>query len=184
MKLLPKVLLSLLFVAVCLYMGAYLLPKQYEVTHAELMDDDPSQIYPLISNPTEWEKWSAWNKENDPSLIHMYGGPLAGAGARHRWSGDKVGSSEMIFTQSLEAEMLGYEQMQDDDTLKTKGKILLRKAAEGTEVVWTQVSPLNNHPIALVKGLWQKRKAQKDLQQSLAGLKTLVYNNSKKRAAK
>ena len=90
----------------------------------------------------------------------------------------------MIFTQSIEAELLAYEQVQQGDSLKVQGTIALQKISDGTQVTWKQVTPLANNPVALLRGAFRKYKAEKELQQSLHGLKNFVNSASKRRASK
>lgn len=185
MKLLIKVFLSLLIIVAAFVTVAYFsLPKKSEIKLSIYIDATPEQIYPFINNPTEWEHWSAWNKTKDPTIIHMYGGPWSGAGASHRWSGDKTGNSMMVFKESISPSSLQYEQTQDSSPHKTIGSFELEEVAGRTRVVWHQVTPFENTPMAVLMGNWRKQKTEEELTESLRGLQTLVSKNTLKRAAK
>lgn len=175
----------LLIVAASLCTVAYYtLPKELGVKLSIVIDAAPEQIYPYLNNPAEWERWSAWNKANDPTMIHMYGGPWSGTGAIHRWSGDKAGNSFMVFKETVSPALLLYEQTMEGYPFPTLGTFELEKIAGGTQVTWQQQTPLADNPLALISGIWKKKKAEKELQAGLNGLKTLVDTSTKKRASK
>ncbi|QCR21297.1 SRPBCC family protein [Pontibacter sp. SGAir0037] len=185
MKLLLKLFLLLLLLAAALSAYAYyFLPRQTEVRQAIFIEATPEQVYRYIHNPTQWELWTPWNKANDPSLIHMYGGPWSGAGATHRWSGDKFGNSFILFVESNSPVSLRYEQTIEGTPYKTSGAFQLEKAGDSTQVVWLQTTPLANNPLALVQGAWRKKRIEEEMAAGLNGLKALVVKNSTKRASR
>ncbi len=185
MKLLIKVFLSLLvLVAALVAIAFYTLPKHSEVKMSIYIEATPEQVYPFINNPTKWEHWSAWNKTYDPTIIHMYGGPWAGTGASHRWSGDKIGNSLILFTESVSPALLQYEQTSDNSPYKITGSFELEEVAGRTRVVWQQVTQFENTPIAVLVGNWRKQKTERELTQGLRGLQLLVEKSTTKSAAK
>jgi uncharacterized protein YndB with AHSA1/START domain len=110
------VLVSLLVAATAVYFGSFLLPDSYEVSKSIVVKAKPEQVFPYLNNPTQWEKWNAWNREYDPTMIRLYGGPMTGKGASQQWNGDKVGMVQMHFTESTPPSQLYYKQ-------QTKGEL-------------------------------------------------------------
>ncbi len=166
-----------------IYGAAYFLPNRYEISQTQLIDAAPEQVFSYLNNPTEWPKWTVWTKQNDPTLIHMYGGPLAGVGARQSWSGDEMGESEIVFTQSTSPSILAYDQTSSDES-RNQGTFTLEEASGGTQLSWVQVTELPDKPLAKLAGVWQKYKTEQELKQSLLNLKDLMHQNNIKRASK
>ncbi|MFD2244960.1 SRPBCC family protein [Pontibacter ruber] len=177
------VLMSLLTVVAALFSASYLLPVQCDVVRSRVMNASPDQVYPYLNNPTEWEKWSVWNKSYDPSMIHMYGGPLTGKGARLNWSGDKIGDGQIEFTESVSPTLLRYQQTIEGDHHETQGYFSLEKVNGGTRVIWQKHTALEDNPIARIEGFLRKKKLEVELEQSLAGLDSVVTAKTGKKGA-
>lgn len=184
MKLLPKVLFSLLLTIVAVLAGTYLLPDRVEVEQAVVLDAPPEQVYLYLENPAEWENWSVLNKQEDPSMIHLYGGPSRGKGARLQWSGDVVGEGKLVFTESNSPVSLTYLQTENSRPGPLHGSFSLSAVSGGTRVVWKQSAGLEENPVARLWGVMHRYKKQNEVEKGLSGLKTLLLNNSKKKAEK
>ena len=184
MKLLLRITIVLVVLAAGLFWFSTTLPREINIKHSVLIKASPDQVFAYLNNPTDWKNWSVWNKAYDPSMIYMYGGPQRGVGARQSWSGDINGNWQMIFTQSIEPDSLGYELTQQGSPFKTKGNFILEKAASGTKVTWIQTTPLEDSPLAVYKGKWLQSKTEKELQQSLANLQTLLSATTNASASK
>jgi uncharacterized protein YndB with AHSA1/START domain len=184
MKLLFKILGVLLLLVSGLYVFGYFLPKQIKVKHTRTINARPDLVFPLINNPTNWARWSPWSKTYDPSLIHLYGGPVSGVGARHNWYGDLAGNWQMVFTQSTEPDSLTYELKQSQESGTATGSFKLIATKTGTEVTWQHIKPLEDNPVALYKGAWQNYKLEQDFKTGLNNLQVLLqgtqHNTAKK----
>lgn len=185
MKLLFKVLLPLpVLLAAAAGAAYYLLPAELEVQQTIVLQAPPEEVYALLDNPMEWQKWSVLNKQEDPSLIHLYGGPMAGTGARMQWSGDRVGNGQVVFTESISPSSLSYRQSENGAAENILGSFTLAPVAGGTQVVWRQQAAVGQNPWQKLLGAVQKYRKQDEVEKGLLGLKTLLLNNSKKKAAK
>ena len=184
MKLTIKILLALLGLVAIATGVSYQLPKQCMAEKVMLVPASPDQVFIYLENPTEWERWSPWNKKYDPTMIQLLGGPLRGAGARITWNGDKIGSRQMILTDSKSPSRLEYEITQDRQLYKTTGTFELTATATGTRVHWRERTPLQDSPVDLVKGAWQQYVADKEMEEGLLGLKALVEQRSKRSATR
>ncbi|MEJ8801806.1 SRPBCC family protein [Pontibacter sp. H249] len=181
MRLLKIVILALMLLAIALFGASYQLPLQIEVEQSMVLDAKPEQVYTLLANPTEWEQWNPVNTNTDPSMIRMYSGPMAGSGARMQWSGDKVGTGEVVFTESVSPERLTYTQSDKTTSEITKGSFLLEQTEGGnTKLLWQQTATVKDEPIARLVGAWQKYKKQEEIDKGLTGLQNIIL----KRAAK
>lgn len=185
MKLLLKICIACMVVlAIGLVGFSYTLPRQALVLQHITIPASPEQVFPYLNNPTDWKRWSAWNKTYDPTLIYMYGGPLTGVGARQSWSGDKTGNWQMVFTHSAAPDSLRYDLKEPGTAIVTKGMFTLVKTAEGTQLTWQQVTPVEDNILALYKSVWHNYKTRQQVQQGLANLKSLIgdtnHNTAKK----
>lgn len=185
MKLLLKICAVLLAVLAVGVIGvSYKLPREAVIKQSILINASPDKIFPLLNNPTEWKRWSAWNTTYDPTLIYMYGGPLSGAGARQSWSGDKTGTWQMVFTNSAAPDSLAYDLKQQGQTIITKGTFILQKTDNGTLVTWQQTTPIEDNILALYKGVWLTYKSDKELKMGLSNLNALVTDTKHTTAKK
>lgn len=184
MKLLTIVFLSLLILSAVLAGASYLLPTQLEVRQSIVLAAPPEEVYAHLNNPVEWEKWTVLNKQADPSMIYLYGGPMEGTGARMQWSGDKVGNGQIIFTENTSPSSLLYLESGGDDTSRLQGSFSLEPVAGGTELVWRQQAAYGDKPWDRVYCMLRTYKKREEAEKGLLGLKTLLLNNSKKKAFK
>jgi hypothetical protein len=182
MKLLLRVSLSLLFLAAALCAVSYLLPTKCEVVRTIVVKAAPERVFPYLNNPTEWKNWSAWNRTYDPTMIHMYSGPISGTGAIHTWSGDRIGNGQMVVTQSILPSQLDYQMTREGEENLTKGSFLLAKVNGGTLIIWKQTTPLAANPLARLVGAYRKYKLESELDQGLTGLQQLYVTKSKRTA--
>lgn len=185
MKLSPKLLLPVPLVLAALVGASYcFLPTTYEVRQTIFVEATPAEIYPLLDNPTHWQEWSVLNKQTDPSMIHLYGGPMTGTGARLQWSGDKVGEGAMLVTESISPSSLAYKLHEKTSQESSLGFFSLVPVAGGTQVTWRVQAVAGQKPWERMRGAWRKQKQQAEIEKGLLGLKTLLQNNSKKKPAK
>ncbi|MBF8962431.1 SRPBCC family protein [Pontibacter sp. FD36] len=167
------VLVSLLIASAAVYLGSFLLPDSYEVRRSIVVNARPEQVFTYLNNPTEWEKWNAWNKAYDPTMIRLYGGPLTGKGAYQEWNGDKVGMVKVHFTDSTPPTELYYKQLTKGEDFETIGIFSLEPLEEGTRVVWQQRSKVAGDPYNKYRGFFKKLKTEQETEQSLLSLKAL-----------
>ena len=83
--------LLLLFIVIGL-----LLPQSYNVTKSININANTHIVKPLITDFSQWHKWSPW-KKLDPSVEFSLGEPSTGVGAHQSWQ-SKWGAGEMTTT--------------------------------------------------------------------------------------
>lgn len=184
MKLLLKICVAVCAViAVALIGLSYKLPRQAFVSQSIELDAAPDKVFPYLNNPTDWPRWSPWNKTYDPSVIYLYGGPLTGTGARQSWNGDKTGNWQMVFTNASAPDSLTYDLKEAGKATVTKGVFILELTATGTKLTWQQTTPVEDTMLELYKAAWQNYKTEQQVQQGLQNLKALV-SDTKQNTAK
>ncbi|WP_266205600.1 SRPBCC family protein [Pontibacter kalidii] len=174
MKLFRIVLIALPVSAALIIGASHFLPSEIVVQQSVFLQQAPEEVYPYLNNPTEWQNWSVLNKAHDPSMIHLYGGPVQGKGARLQWSGDRVGDGQLIFTESIQPTTIAYRQSQPDDTAAILGVFTLQAHNGGTQLVWQQQTTLRQNPMAKLLGVLQKYRMQQEAERGLQGLQKLL----------
>jgi uncharacterized protein YndB with AHSA1/START domain len=167
------VLMSLLVAATAVFAGSLLLPYTYEVSRSIVVHAKPEQVFPYLNNPTEWEKWNAWNKTYDPTMIRLYGGPLTGRGAYQEWNGDRIGQVKMRFTDSNPPAQLYYTQQTKGEEFEGMGIFSLEPVEGGTKVVWQQKNRVADDLYHKYRGFFLKLKTEQEAEQSLLSLKSI-----------
>jgi len=65
-----------------------LLTGNYIIERSVIIDEPVQNIYPLVANFQNWEKWYPW-KEMDTDIILSYQGTMSEPGAKMAWEGPK-----------------------------------------------------------------------------------------------
>ena len=118
--------------------------KPFTVTRSTEIAAPADAIYPLLSDFRRWPQWSPWERL-DPAMEHVYEGTESGAGAIHRWRGNrKAGEGRAEITAATEPS----EVVRDLEFLKPfKARNVvtytLEPAGEGTRVTWRMDGELN-----------------------------------------
>ncbi|MDO6391387.1 SRPBCC family protein [Pontibacter sp. BT731] len=167
-------LVSLLVASAAVVLGSFLLPDSYEVRRSLVINAKPEQVFPYLNNPTKWEEWNSWNKDYDPTMIRLYGGPLSGKGAHQEWNGDRVGTVKILFTESTAPSELYYKQQTKGEEFETIGIFSLEPLEDGTRVVWHQKSRVADDLYNRYRGFFKKIKTETEAEQSLLSLKELL----------
>jgi len=128
------------------------LPSAAHVERTILVKGSPENVYRLVTNLKEWEKWSPWHKI-DPKMELTYGEKFEGQGGWYSWKSenDNVGNGKLTI---LEASP-GYVKTEMDfmENGKAIGGFTLTPKPEGTEVKWTMDSDAGWNLIARYFGL-------------------------------
>ena len=75
-------------------------PDTYTVTRTATVAAPPEQVFGLVNDFHQWEKWSPWGKI-DPNMKTIYEGAAAGSGAIYKWAGNSdVGEGQMTILES------------------------------------------------------------------------------------
>lgn len=97
---LKKILLVVLAIVVVFLLVVAAQPSSYTVTRSATINAPPEQVFPLVNDFHEWDKWSPWAKL-DPNMQTTYSGAGDGEGAVYSWTGnDDVGEGRMTILRS------------------------------------------------------------------------------------
>lgn len=140
-----KVLLGLLAVFVVVVLGvlgmAMTKPDNAHIERSAVIAAAPADIMPLLSNFTEFVKWSPWSQV-DPTQTTTFSDPPHGDGAWYAWKGnDQVGEGKMTTlaltdtSMKLKLEFFAPWQAQSEVTYT------LAPEGDGTKVTWAYDEP-------------------------------------------
>ncbi|HZZ78088.1 MAG TPA: SRPBCC family protein [Gemmataceae bacterium] len=80
---------------------AALQPAEYTISRSITIDAPPEQVFPMVNDFRNWEKWNPFLKM-DPSSAITISTPSAGKDATYQWKGnDQVGEGKMIILDSV-----------------------------------------------------------------------------------
>ncbi|MGC3966752.1 MAG: SRPBCC family protein [Pirellulales bacterium] len=104
-----KFLFVLLLGAVGTVLGlAAILPEDFRISHAVVIDAPPAAVFEQVNDLHNWEKWSPWLKM-DPETGKKYEGPAAGEGAVFAWTSKKLGDGRMKIVKSRPDSLIDFD---------------------------------------------------------------------------
>jgi ribosome-associated toxin RatA of RatAB toxin-antitoxin module len=133
-----SIALFLLFIVAILFIG-YFLPKNDSVDVTKTISCPPNQVYTMVNNLKNWEKWSPW-MEKDPTMKLSYNDSTSNAGAYYTWAGNSdVGFGKLAIVSNTENQqinmMLNYA---DHDAAACAFNIEPNES--GSKIVWSVVA--------------------------------------------
>jgi len=178
MKFLRRLLIALVGLAIIVIVVGFFLPDQAHVERSIEMSARPAEVYKLVSNFHEFNKWSPWYKL-DPDAQYVYEGPDSGVGAKMSWHSEKpevgAGSQEI-----LEAEphtwVKSLLDFGEQGTAFATFKI--EPVGEGSHVTWGLDSEFGYDILGRYFGLLFERLIGPDYELGLANLKNLAESQS------
>jgi hypothetical protein len=150
-----------------------LLPQSYSVSKSINITARAASVKPLISDFSQWYKWSPW-KKIDPTIEFQLGEPSAGVGAHQSWQ-SKWGTGEMTLSTLTDSTIVINILFADEHIIT--GDILFVEHANSVTVTFNvqgqATLPLLSGYIALLSE-WLLKNA---LAQGLNNLKTVAQLN-------
>jgi len=150
-------------------------PDTLTVTRSLEMPVPPGQVFPLVNDLHQMQKWSPWAKL-DLQATNSFAGPESGTGAVFRWSGNSnVGEGSMEITDSVPDQqvdiLLSFVQpFQSQNNVS----FTFEPQGDGTLVTWTMTGEANL--VTKVLGLFV------DMSQMVGGQFEEGLNNLKQEA--
>jgi effector-binding domain-containing protein len=173
MKTLKKIFLVIVITVVVLVIVAYLLPKTYHIERSAVMKGDKSLIYDLTANLNKWDLWAPW-RQVDTAAVYELVGKDEQVGTLRKWDGKVIGNGQMVLTQLVPGELVGYDLSFQHGKYQSKGKITIEAAGDSNKVAWIDEGDLGYNPMARYMGLFMKKMLAPDFDKGLAKLKKVV----------
>ena len=169
-----KIALFAALLAVVVFGGGFLLPRQVHVERSAVVDARPATVHVLLNGFRIYNTWSPWF-ELDPQAKYTVSGPDAGVGAKLAWASDKkdVGSGSQVIVESRAPELV--KTALDFGGMGTAtSEFRLTPEGEGTRIVWGLDSDMGAGPIGRWSGLLMDRMVGKDFEKGLAALQKVA----------
>jgi uncharacterized protein YndB with AHSA1/START domain len=173
MRWVKRIALTLVAIVVLLLGIGLILPSTFKVQRSVDVAAPPDKIYPLIADPREWKKWSAWNAR-DPAMKIVYSGPSSGTGAKWTWQSASEGNGEMTFTSVVPNQRVDYSLYFPDFGMRSAGEVKLEPAGQGTRVTWTNQGDVGSSPINRYFAQAMDRLVGPDFEAGLKNLKAIA----------
>ncbi len=179
MKIIRKLMVAMLALLVLLVVIGLFLPQQATMRRDILIKASPAQIYAVLVNPRDFNKWSPW-ADIDPDAKYTYFGADTGVGAGMRWSSDDAhvgtGSSKIIQVDPNRRVRL---ELDFSDQGLNWSEYRLNPEGHETRVTWEFEMHAGMNPIQRWFGLFIDKLVGPSYERGLKNLKALV----EKRAA-
>ncbi len=169
MKILKRIVVAVLGIALLLVLGSFFLPSAWKVERAVTIQAPPAAVFPYVNSLKRWPDWTIWY-EREPGIQAVYEGPEAGVGAVSRWQG-KDGAGEMRILESRPDQAMRYELSFNHGEFKLQGEFLLTSDGPATLVTWKTGGDVGLNPLGRYFALLLDRWTGRDFEQSLLKLK-------------
>jgi uncharacterized protein YndB with AHSA1/START domain len=172
---LKKIALALVVVIVGILVFAATKPDVFHVERSAVINAPSEQIYPLLSDFHQWNRWSPW-EELDPGMTRTHSGAPSGPGAVYEWSGNSdVGKGRMEITEAVEPSRVAIA-LRFIEPWEANNVATFRLAPRGnaTMVTWTMDGP--SPYLMKVMGVFMNmdRMIGTDFEKGLGKLKTVA----------
>jgi hypothetical protein len=172
MKLLLKILAGLAALVLVLVLVAFVLPRQYKVERAMVINAKPEAVQAQIADLRAWKNWGAW-QERDPGMKLSYSAQATGVGAWSAWESAKEGNGKMTITAQTPTKVV-YSLEFPDMGMSSVGSMELFPSGGGVRVVWIDAGDLGMNPVNRWFGLFLDKMIGPDFDRGLANIKKIV----------
>ena len=174
MKTLRKIFYWFAGILAALVIISYLLPRTYKVERSVAINARPDIVYGLTSNFKLWKLWVPWTKAIDSTAVFEMRGEVACLGTSWKWNGKILGQGEMILTELIPEQLVGYKLSFDEGKYQSMGRIIIENKHDSVKVSWLDEGDLGYNPIGRFMGLFMERMMGPDFEKGLTKLKTVA----------
>lgn len=173
MKILKKILITLVILIGLLCLVSLFLPRTVVVERSLVMNTPGNVIFEEVNTLKNWEKWSPWMRL-DPKVQLTYKGPQSGVGASYSWKSmvKNVGSGTVTVLNSVPGDSLTTS-IEFEGMGKAMATYKFTKEGEGTKVRWSMVNDMGMNPMGKFFGLAMDKMIGPDFEKGLHYLDSL-----------
>lgn len=174
MKVLKIVLGIIAVLVVAFIIGGMLLPSGQYVERSTVVNADPANVFVLVSDYREFNKWSPW-AAYDAEARYEYSGPIAGVGAKMAWFSEhpNVGNGVQETVEFQAGTMVKNRLSFDGFDTPSYATFTLESVDGGTRVTWSFDANLDTF-LGRYMGLMMDKWVGGDYERGLAHLKALA----------
>jgi hypothetical protein len=82
-----------------LLIGAYLMPKSYNVEKSIIINKSPAAVRNFVADLNHYSQWNPW-QQSDPTATHTITGQAGTPQHKYAWEGKKVGTGSLTLISS------------------------------------------------------------------------------------
>ena len=174
MRIIKRILITLVVLLIVLAGIGMLLPRNIEVARSIEINAPADKIFPLVNNPKKTETWSPW-LSIDPNVKVSYGDVAQGKGATMEWKSDhpKVGNGTVEIIESIENSKV-VTALDFGEQGKGTATMLLVQSGDKTKATWSMDADMGAGPVGRWFGLLMDKMIGDDYETGLGNLKNLV----------
>lgn len=173
MKIFKYLGLLLIVLIAVLLIGGMAISSKYSISRSVQIAAPPEKIFPLVSDPRAWAKWSVWH-QRDPAMTISYSGPSSGAGAGWAWQSKSEGDGKMTFTAADAPKRLTYELYFPDFGTTSTGEFRLEANGPATTVTWLMNGDMGKNPLYHWFARFSDKMIGPDFEAGLKALKSVA----------
>lgn len=177
MKTFLKWFLSAIVVLFAVFViGGFFIPSKWSVSKDIIISAPEEKVFEQIANLKNWEHWSPWNKEMDPTQTYSFEGPEKGVGAKWLWQSQKGANGWLEIKTADEKKGISYEVFLDLKGSKYTmfGDISYVQTEHGLHVTWKDSNDAKDNLFRRWQSLIFKPMIAKDFEKGLNKLKSVV----------
>jgi Polyketide cyclase / dehydrase and lipid transport len=161
-----------LAVVALLFYGSRL-PAKWEVIESITIRADREKLFDYLNVIENWEQWTIWSKDINPSFEFKYEGAKSGTGATQCWRANKqFGKTKICSTQRPEKIAFMFQFGHGQQMMK--GCLTMLPRGGETEVRWAAYGDAGNNPTRKIMAQMMTPYMKKDFERGLARLKTIM----------
>lgn len=157
-----------------LLIGAYLMPKTYNVEKSIVIHKAPAEVKSYVADLTHYSKWNPW-QQSDPTATNNITGNAGSPGHKYSWQGKKVGVGSLTLISSDDKHIHFDLEFLKPWKSKAKDNWLFEPWGDGneTKVTW-QNSGVLPWPMARLMGPMINKNLNHQFGVGLENLKKMV----------
>ena len=155
--------------------AAFFLPNQTEVHRSIEIDTSPENIFNMVNNLEQWQRWSPW-AEKDKNMQVQYIGPKSGVGATMTWQSEnpQVGSGSQKIVISNPSSMVSINLTFEAQNDATAFFMIDSLDNNRSRITWSFVGQHGTNPVNRYMGLMFDTWVGQDYERGLLNLKALL----------
>jgi effector-binding domain-containing protein len=174
MKILKKLLATLVVAAVLFAVVGFFLPRTAHVERSIAIDAPPSMVFTVLNGFKQFSRWSPW-ADIDPNATTTLEGPPAGVGAKMSWAGNaEVGTGSQEILESTPYSQIKVRLAFGDFPGAFIASYALAPEGEGTQVTWAFDADYGSSIMGRYFGLLSDSMLGPDYERGLGRLKNFV----------
>lgn len=184
MLIVKRVVVGFVVIVVALLCIGFLLPRDVHVERSAAIDAPVDVVFPLVNDLRQWQRWTPWGKDRDPTVEVTYGEPTAGKGAWYTWTSEEFGDGKLEIVDSQPGKSVAMRlSLMGEDGQPAECGFRFDGVDNKTHVTWYFDGDMGVWPPGRYFGLFMDRLLGADFENGLARLSTVAEEESEKRLA-